>query len=76
LSRKGRGVRVISPDDLKGVTPKAKDHFVIVGCVDLCERDMTDSRPMDQKKYASVANPLPIAGFPSSFPAGAHDANQ
>ena len=49
---KGRGVRVISPDDLKGVTPdaKAKDHFVIVDCVGVCERDLTDSRPMDQKK--------------------------
>jgi type I restriction enzyme R subunit len=49
---KGRGVRVISPDDLKGVTPDAhaKDHFVIVDCVGVCERDMTDSRPMDQKK--------------------------
>src|SRR5438105_3041910 len=49
---KGRGGRVISPEDLKGVTPdaKAKDHFVIVDCVGVCERDMTDSRPMDQKK--------------------------
>jgi type I restriction enzyme R subunit len=49
---KGRGVRVISPDDLKGVTPDArsKDHFVIVDCVGVCERDLTDSRPMDQKK--------------------------
>jgi type I restriction enzyme R subunit len=49
---RGRGVRVISPDDLKGVTPdaKAKDHFVIVDCVGVCERDLTDSRPMDQKK--------------------------
>jgi type I restriction enzyme R subunit len=49
---KGRGVRVISPDDLKSVTPDAhsKDHFVIVDCVGVCERDMTDSRPMDQKK--------------------------
>jgi type I restriction enzyme, R subunit len=49
---KGRGVRVISPDDLIAVTPdaKAKDHFVIVDCVGVCERDLTDSRPMDQKK--------------------------
>lgn len=49
---KGRGVRVISNDDLQSVTPdaKAKDHFVIVDCVGVCERDMTDSRPMDQKK--------------------------
>ncbi len=49
---KGRGVRVISPNDLRGVTPdaKAKDHFVIVDCVGVCEQDLTDSRPMDQKK--------------------------
>jgi type I restriction enzyme, R subunit len=49
---KGRGVRVISPADLQSVTPdaKAKDHFVIVDCVGVCERDMTDSRPMDQQK--------------------------
>src|SRR6266498_1951244 len=49
---KGRGVRVISEDDLKAVTPdaKAKDHYVIVDAVGVCERDKTDSRPMDQKK--------------------------
>lgn len=49
---KGRGVRVISDDDLKAVTPdaKTKDHFVIVDAVGVCERDKTDSRPMDQKK--------------------------
>src|SRR5690606_8190628 len=49
---KGRGVRVIDPADLQSVTPdaRAKDHFVIVDCVGVCERDMTDSRPMDQKK--------------------------
>jgi type I restriction enzyme R subunit len=53
---KGRGVRVISPDDLRGVTPdaKAKDHFVIVDCVGVCEQDMTDSRPMDRKKSVSL----------------------
>ena len=49
---KGRGVRVINEDDLKAVTPdaKAKDHFVIVDAVGVCERDKTDSRPMDQRK--------------------------
>jgi len=53
---KGRGVRVISSDDLKGVTPdaKSKDHFVIVDCVGVCEQDLTDSRPMDQKKSVSL----------------------
>ena len=49
---KGRGVRVINPADLQAVTPDArsKDHFVIVDAVGVCERDKTDSRPMDQKK--------------------------
>ncbi len=49
---KGRGVRVINKEDLKSVTPdaKAKDHFIIVDAVGVCERDKTDSKPMDCKK--------------------------
>lgn len=50
---KGRGVRVCNPTDLAAVNPGEhikKDHFVIVDCVGVCERDKTDSRPMDQKK--------------------------
>jgi len=55
---KGRGVRVIKDDDLRGVNPGEyvhKDHFVIVDCVGVCERDMTDSRPMDAKKTVPMA---------------------
>jgi type I restriction enzyme R subunit len=54
---KGRGVRVIKDDDLRGVNPGEnvhKDRFVIVDCVGVCERDKTDSRPMDQKKSVSL----------------------
>ncbi|MBI5792996.1 MAG: DEAD/DEAH box helicase family protein [Rhodocyclales bacterium] len=50
---KGRGVRVIERADLRAVNPGehvVKDHFVIVDAVGVCERDKTDSRPMDQKK--------------------------
>ncbi|MBI4996863.1 MAG: DEAD/DEAH box helicase family protein [Rhodocyclales bacterium] len=50
---KGRGVRVIPRADLRAVNPGehvVKDHFVIVDAVGVCERDKTDSRPMDQKK--------------------------
>jgi type I restriction enzyme R subunit len=50
---KGRGVRVIKDDDLRGVNPGEhvhKDRFIIVDCVGVCERDKTDSRPLDQKK--------------------------
>jgi type I restriction enzyme, R subunit len=50
---KGRGVRVIKPDDLKAVTPDAtvKDHFVIVDAVGVCEQDKTDTRPMEKKPF-------------------------
>ncbi|OPF61967.1 type I restriction-modification enzyme R subunit C-terminal domain-containing protein [Hydrogenophaga sp. H7] len=50
---KGRGVRVCKDDDLRSVNPGdhvRKDHFVIVDCVGVCERDKTDSRPMDSRK--------------------------
>jgi type I restriction enzyme R subunit len=50
---KGRGVRICKETDLRGVNPGEhvkKDHFVIVDCVGVCERDKTDSRPLDQKK--------------------------
>ncbi|MEO8627157.1 MAG: type I restriction-modification enzyme R subunit C-terminal domain-containing protein [Betaproteobacteria bacterium] len=67
---KGRGVRVISPDDLKAVTPdaKAKDHFVIVDCVGVCERDMTDSRPMDQKKSVPLDKLLQAVALGNTEP--------
>ncbi len=50
---KGRGVRICNPTDLAAVNPGEgvrKDHFVIVDAVGVCERDKTDSRPMDTKK--------------------------
>ena len=50
---KGRGVRIIERADLRAVNPGehvVKDHFVIVDAVGVCERDKTDSRPMDTKK--------------------------
>jgi type I restriction enzyme R subunit len=52
---KGRGVRVIKSDDLKTVTPDAvaKDHFVIVDAVGVCEQDKTDSKPMEKKPTVS-----------------------
>ena len=52
LGVQARGVRIIPPTDLQAVTPdaRAKDHFVIVDAVGVCERDKTDSRPMDTKK--------------------------
>ena len=67
---KGRGVRVISADDLKGVTPDArsKDHFVIVDCVGVCEQDLTDSRPMDQKKSVPLEKLLQAVALGNKEP--------
>jgi type I restriction enzyme R subunit len=67
---KGRGVRVIDPADLQSVTPdaRAKDHFVIVDCVGVCEQDMTDSRPMDQKKSVSLEKLLQAVALGNTEP--------
>ncbi len=48
---KGRGVRVINPTDLQGVTPdaKVKDRFVLVDAVGVTEADLHDTTPMDRK---------------------------
>jgi type I restriction enzyme R subunit len=53
---KGRGVRVINDNDLQSVTPdaKSKTHFIIVDAVGVCERDRTDSCPMERKKTVSL----------------------
>jgi len=49
---KGRGTRTISDTDLAAVTPDAshKTHFIIVDAVGVCEKDKTDSRPLERKR--------------------------
>ncbi len=60
---KGRGVRVIDRDDLQGVTPDAdaKEQFVIVDAVGVCERDKTDSRPLERQPSVSTEKLLQMA---------------
>lgn len=57
---KGRGCRVIQPDDLQGVTPdaRAKTRFVIVDAIGVCETDKTNSKPLDRKPGMSLAHVL------------------
>ena len=57
---KGRGVRVISPDKLRAVTPSArvKDRFIVVDAVGVCERDKTDSRPLNRQPSRTLAQVL------------------
>jgi type I restriction enzyme R subunit len=53
---KGRGTRVLSPTELQaasGADARAKDRFVIVDAVGVCESDKTDSRPLEKKPGVS-----------------------
>lgn len=53
---KGRGVRVISPDKLRTVTPsaKVKERFIVVDAVGVCEQDKTDSQTLNRKPSAAL----------------------
>ena len=52
---KGRGTRVLKPDDLRKVTPSApaKTHYVIVDAVGVTRSLKTASRPLDTKPSIS-----------------------
>lgn len=49
---KGRGTRTIPDTDFQAITQGAqhKTHFVIVDAVGVCDRDKTDSRPLERKR--------------------------
>lgn len=53
---KGRGVRTISPTDLKVVTPNAevKNHFYLIDAVGVTESKKTISQPLERKKTVSL----------------------
>ncbi len=68
---KGRGVRVIDPNELRAVTPDApgKDHFVIVDCVGVTEQDeLADTQPLDRKKGEPLAKLLEHVAVGGSDP--------
>jgi type I restriction enzyme R subunit len=53
---KGRGVRVMNPDELRAVTPdaKAKTHFLIVDCVGVTEKTLSDTKPLEKNPSVSL----------------------
>ncbi len=57
---KGRGVRTISDDDLRTVTPDAahKDRFVLVDAVGVTETRLIESTPLERKRGIPLANLL------------------
>jgi type I restriction enzyme R subunit len=53
---KGRGVRIIKPDELRAVTPdaKAKSHFLIVDCVGVTEKTLSDTKVLEKNPSVSL----------------------
>jgi type I restriction enzyme R subunit len=53
---KGRGVRVVSDDDLQAVSPgaKTKTRFVLVDAVGVTEMNMGEARPLERRKTVSL----------------------
>jgi len=54
---KGRGVRVIDPNDLRAVSGEdavAKTHFVIVDCVGMTETRLADTQPLERQRTVSL----------------------
>jgi len=67
---KGRGVRIIDPNDLQAVTPDAaaKTRFVIVDCVGACESELSDTRPLERKPFVAFDQLLKIVSFGNAEP--------
>jgi type I restriction enzyme R subunit len=68
---KGRGVRVIKPDELKAVTPDAtaKTHFVIVDAVGVCASDQkSESAPLDRQPSVGLKKILEYVGMGGTDP--------
>jgi len=53
---KGRGVRVLSSDELRGVTPdaEAKIRFVIVDAVGVSDHPQIESRPLERQPHVPL----------------------
>ena len=53
---RGRGVRVVKPTDLQGVTPDAmvKDRFVLVDAVGVTETELVDVVPVERRRGVSL----------------------
>jgi type I restriction enzyme R subunit len=66
---KGRGVRVISADELRTVTPNAtKDRFVLVDAVGVTETDLVDTQPLDREPTVPLEKLLRRISFGARDP--------
>jgi type I restriction enzyme R subunit len=66
---KGRGVRVISDDELRTVTPNAsKDRYVLVDAVGVTETDLVDTQPLEREPTVPLDKLLRRISFGSREP--------
>ncbi len=66
---KGRGVRVISDDELQAVTPDAsKDRYVLVDAVGVTETDLVDTQPLDREPTVPLEKLLRRISFGARDP--------
>jgi type I restriction enzyme, R subunit len=66
---KGRGVRVISDDELRAVTPNAsKDRYVLVDAVGVTETDLVDTQPLDRQPTVPLERLMRRISFGSRDP--------
>jgi len=65
---KGRGVRVIDPNDLRAVTPDAtvKDRFVLVDAVGVTDDDLPETVPLERNRHESFDQLLARIGLGST----------
>ena len=65
---KGRGVRVIDPNDLRAVTPDAtvKDRFVLVDAAGVTDDDLPETVPLERKRHESFDQLLNRIGLGST----------
>jgi type I restriction enzyme R subunit len=66
---KGRGVRVISDDELRAVTPDAtKDRYVLVDAVGVTETDLVDTQPLEREPTVPLERLLRRISFGARDP--------
>jgi type I restriction enzyme R subunit len=66
---KGRGVRVMDVDDFRAVTPDGeKTGFILVDCVGVTERELSDSRPLERQPTVSFQKLLDAVAFGATDP--------
>ena len=61
---------MVSDTDLLAVTPDApaKTHFVIVDAVGVCERELSETRPLEKKQTVSFEKLIEAVGFGNREP--------